>query len=793
MQWDRIRRQPGFPQSNVGSTGIDWSDAGFLANTDPYIVWSDVRASSGRDWAHSTIGELPPDSAPTARTVHYWFDCLIELKSPSGIEQLKKYGVVPTHLRPYGQSRFLSCSVLAPHFGALVEKAIDGKDFVTRLELTVPRNAEYQTEHSDSGVSGTQARAGAVGGTVIEPAFVKFFQRVSHPKLVERKFETSKQERRSAMVLKRTDGKGESAKPPTPIVCVIDDRCNFAHADYWSAAGVPRIKSIWHQGEDFISLDRLSKNWTSAIKLGRQFDRSPCAVDGDREDQFRAYDGGASYGRVLQIAEVRRAQYPRKLGPPTDQCSKREYQEVEPLVSDDEPGIYRLTGYLSPMAAWSHGSAVLGQIAGSDASIGGRRSGRRRRFVPDRIRFVQLPSLGVLDTSGQSLGGHVLDAIHHALEEAEAETKRGTPPPPVIVNLSYGTHSGPHNGATIFDQALRELLDDHPHLHAVLPAGNGHLLRVHAHAWLTPSRPSATLLWKVFPDNPADSFLEVWLDAQQAIDISITPPGMPPQVVKRGEARMWIDGPPNASHTVRAAAVYVTGAAQSRGDSMVLLAVAPTRLESAPGRPEPADAPSRTMHAPHGVWQVQVRMAPGQSAVQFHAWAQRGDAPPGRGRAFRGSQGRQSYFLDSPDCEPDPYLTLNGIATGPMHPRLWVVGALRRSDGSISDYSASGPTRDCLDRFDGPDVVTLADESLNQPGMLTYGTGTGSRTRINGTSIAAATFSRLLYDELARGGAMHWPPPDQPSRERPCVEGEPQRAPMLHRGEVNRLVPDPED
>ena len=53
------------------------------------------------------------------------------------------------------------------------------------------------------------------------------------------------------------------------------------------------------------------------------------------------------------------------------------------------------------------------------------------------------------------------------------------------------------------------------------------------------------------------------------------------------------------------------------------------------------------------------------------------------------------------------------------------------------------PSRVC-----GPDVVTMADDSLNVPGLLVGGVLSGSRVRIAGTSVAAALFTRLLHHHM---------------------------------------------
>jgi len=229
------------------------------------------------------------------------------------------------------------------------------------------------------------------------------------------------------------------------------------------------------------------------------------------------------------------------------------------------------------------------------------------------------------------------------------------------------------------------------------------------------------------------------------------------------------------------------------------------------------------MRAPHGVWTVKILADSGRSA-RVHAWIQRDDSAPGRGPESRGHRGRQSYFLDTfPDNAPgpvEPSGTINAIAT--FRPktadRLWVVGAMRRDDCSLSGYSAAGPTRadgacapaspgstTCnapaarasgsdATRCDGPDIVTLADDSLNLPGLLVGGVLSGSRLRVSGTSIAAALFTRQLHHVLAnqKGGhsvleLTNFAAVRSPSRPVKVAAGAPTVADPLFRGERMRM------
>jgi hypothetical protein len=105
--------------------------------------------------------------------------------------------------------------------------------------------------------------------------------------------------------------------------------------------------------------------------------------------------------------------------------------------------------------------------------------------APD-IVAVHLPRRGVDDTSGSALKMQALDALHYIIE-------RAGPQAGVVVNLSYGTMAGAHDGKSILELAIDELIDLlEGRLHVVLPAGNSYDARCHAVLDLAPDHPRQT-------------------------------------------------------------------------------------------------------------------------------------------------------------------------------------------------------------------------------------------------------------------------------------------------------------
>lgn len=574
-----------------------------------------------------------------------------------------------------------------------------------------------------------------------------------------------------------------------PLLCVIDDRANFASTGLRASGPTPRgqprcrVESIWLQEHD--------RDGLASVDATKRWSRQPRLVLTGETDQVVSIEfRGAFYGRTVRLAD----------GLPRPPASGGLRAPLSAQEEPPEPQAYRDLAYFWPPTRFSHGSAVLDLVAGAGA-WGQRRAGTwgeprwHERQPIDDLRFVQLPDDTVLDTAGGSLASHVLDGIHHAVAEAR-------PGQNVIVNLSFGTYSGPHDGTSLFERALVELLDHHhdrragsrKRLHVVLPAGNAHLQRVHAGGTLHRGDPPYELLWKVLPDNAADAFVEIWLPIDSNIEVDVTPPAGDVLKVGPAAALATLERAGGGREPGFVGAVFrQKGPPQGPNKTLVLVACRATRPESPQFGDRSGSAPAGRP-GPHGVWRIALslpRSAARLEAERFDAWIQRSDAAPARGRHARGFRGRQSYFLEPEVSAVEPLGTLNGIATL-VHPRAHVIGASRRSDDSLSPYSAGGPGAGTPHRFEGPDAVVPVDESLNQPGLLLRGAASGARLRVSGTSMAAAVYTRMLYERLASdpdATDVVGPAPLEDTRRPPRVAGAPLHADPMHRGERRRIAP----
>jgi hypothetical protein len=359
---------------------------------------------------------------------------------------------------------------------------------------------------------------------------------------------------------------------------------------------------------------------------------------------------------------------------------------------------------------------------------------------------VQLPVAITADTSGATLTPYALDALWYILNRADAVL---SPPARVVVNLSYGTIAGPHDGSSVLEKAMDEMIQlRKPRLQIVLPAGNSHLARCHARFDLGKGK-EQPLRWRLPPDDRTPSFQEIWLPKstksnKRQVELRVIPPdGDASGWIKEGEEHIWQPG-----NDLLCKVLYLPQD-PARPRSMIFIAVAPTTTLH----------PTREV-APSGTWTIRIRNAAAKP-VTLDAWIQRDDTPFGYPR-----HGRESRFED-PDYEyrddagreieednDKSYIrrdgTLNAIATGA---ETIVLGGYRRKDKRAAKYSARGvlPTPHGGIDIRAPDAMTVSDDSAAFDGLLAAGSRTRSIVAINGTSVSAPQIARWAAKRMAAG------------------------------------------
>jgi len=391
---------------------------------------------------------------------------------------------------------------------------------------------------------------------------------------------------------------------------------------------------------------------------------------------------------------------------------------------------------LGPAGAWDPLAPPSWQAATDQAS----------RFP---IVAVQLDWATVKDTSGGSMRAHLLDGLLYILSCCALDAN-------VVVNMSWGTLAGPHDGSSIFERALDALVELwRGGLSLVLPTSNAYQERTHANATLARGE-HCTLRWRCLPGDTTQNFLEIWLPQQEAAGLSVElkPPcrdALPPQ--RLGDAGVWVgpDGHPLA------ASIFLRQSARGDAalDSHLLLALAPT-FSLHEGTPT----------APAGVWEITLRNE-GPGPLTFHAFIERDDALLGWRSGLTQSHLEDAAYdasqrFDTHPGQSSPVVrrsgTFNSIATGAG---VLSVGGTRLQASPAEHwarYSAPQPDPDAARPAHSSRVVkapkeqAVSDENPVLRGLRAAGTRAGATVRLVGTSSAAPQVARRLLNQSGSVG-----------------------------------------
>jgi hypothetical protein len=525
---------------------------------------------------------------------------------------------------------------------------------------------------------------------------------------------------------KLTERWNQGKKSPAPLLIgMMDDGCPFAAAQFLRIAAngssSTRVRGIWDQNQ------------------GKQ----PVPVINGTNTRY--------FGQALQ--DFQYGIEFRRDSPTVGQIGLDEWMSLHltPAGSIDENGCYADARFTRLACQQSHGAHVMDVLAGSipiSSRIGPSYPGGDRRDPPNwapgnsttdpacdaDVVFVQFSDDCIRDATGVWLKAYVLDGIRYILSFADPNVTKN-----VIVNLSYGPTTGPHDGTAELESALTALVAEYnrspgkPKLDIFLAAGNSYLTEEHVVFRGHHNQPDRVeWTWRLPPDNPVLCFAEVWMKSADAGGVIVT--------LTSPSGAIYIS---TTATNAQAPAGVDAPLAWGSDDTMWRLQVKPTI--AAPG-----------VMAEHGDWTI--RVASVRRHAEVHAFVARTDPNM---NVHTGA--KRSYFVD-PEWERTRSAeagctrvngefdktgslvrrlgTLNGIATA-EDPRVHVAGGYVLADGRKSPYSSAGPARSGpLTLRTGPDYVLPCDESYALGGIRAGGTRNGSVFRLIGTSIAAPQLAR---------------------------------------------------
>src|SRR5262249_45440207 len=153
----------------------------------------------------------------------------------------------------------------------------------------------------------------------------------------------------------------------------------------------------------------------------------------------------------------------------------------------------------------------------------------------------------------------------------------------------------------------------------IVAAGNAYGERVHARMSI-PAGSFKQLRWSIAPDDPTDSYMEVWLPPQDddghapvvAVRL-VPPPSLVPAPPLAGAGESWFGVPTGTQLAPVCSVVHPTKAPNGKIGSMVLVTVGPTHADAAPAA-----------SAPVGTWIVEIHNQ-GAAPLTAHAWIERDD------------------------------------------------------------------------------------------------------------------------------------------------------------------------
>jgi Subtilase family len=481
---------------------------------------------------------------------------------------------------------------------------------------------------------------------------------------------------------------------PRYVIAVIDDGCAFANTQFRGANGSrSRVVALWDQGR------------TAA---------------GDTPAGVRALAAGwrvpegMGYGMELDAGAI--ATLIDKATGPDGRLQERAcYQRAHVAMPTPESG-----GYL-------HGTHVMDLAAGHIDPMA--RAAEPDAAAAAELIFVQLPQVCFADRSGSWLATQVLDALRYVMDHTEPRDR-------VVVNLSLGAQAGPHDGSSLLEAAIDDLIarERKTNLAVVVAAGNSYDQKGHARVTVAPGH-SGRFIWAVPPGDATDSFLELWwpadADATPSVSVEVQSPKAQPSSgpIKAGER--WAFTAPH-QHGASALVSHLHRTIAGKDRAHCQLALAPTR--QAAGYPG---------HAPAGDWVVTLHNH-GTAPITVDAWIERDGVNEANWNEHSGAWiGKQSTFKEVQDSKS----TLASLACG-RH--TVVVGAAVRGQAPpvASPFSSAGPALGKGARR-GPDVSAPGSEARSGGGIRAASGFSGQETARSGTSMAAPIAARRMLNAMA--------------------------------------------
>jgi subtilisin family serine protease len=338
--------------------------------------------------------------------------------------------------------------------------------------------------------------------------------------------------------------------------------------------------------------------------------------------------------------------------------------------------------------ASSHGTHVMDIAAGN-----GRATGNPGVAPGADLIFVHIAHGDVTDDDSFGNSKKLLEAVAYIFKLADELNK------PCAINVSLGTHGGPHDGSTLAEQGIDHLLRESPSRALAISAGNSWERRSHSSGEILVGE-EKSLGWNIRGGDRSVNELEVWYPGERQLDVSIiSPDGSTLGPVSSGETVNI-----NSNNSIVGRIIH-RKSDPNNGDNHIDILLDPS--------------------LPSGVWRVLLKNA-GTVDASFHSWIERDD------------QG-QSEFVSSDD---DRKSTIGSISCGELSIAVgsYLSGLPSRE---LSPFTAEGPTRDGKQKPE----VSAPGQFLHpywQQGIKAANSLSSGTVRMSGTSMASPHVAGLL-------------------------------------------------
>ena len=370
------------------------------------------------------------------------------------------------------------------------------------------------------------------------------------------------------------------------------------------------------------------------------------------------------------------------------------YYSRSDIESDIAGGFGPNSGIVREKDSEGHGTHVMGIAAGDGSSS-------------DAGMIGVAPGAQMIEVKTPFYTSDILAGVRYIFDQAE---QAGLP---AVVNLSLGGQEGPHDGTSLFEQGLDELLD-RPGRAIVVSAGNEGDEKLHVSHLMA----GDTFTFSVDPgSNSLD--MSLWYPGSSAFTITVTPPIGNPLAVTSGTAGNDV----NVSGTVSVDNASA-GANPNNHDNEVLITLS-ALASTAP-------------------WDISVTDAGGGG--KFDGWITSND-----GRIIGGDT---NETIDEPG-NAKKVITVGSFNTKSQWPSLAGEQDFSSSTqvGALSYFSSRGPTRDGRQKpeISAPGAWICSALSTSSPSVLYLTNPDGVHTMNLGTSMAAPHVAGTIALMFSKG------------------------------------------